>query len=257
MKPTQKDIRNCFLCVILFLTKTGTGNAQITDVLPQLLQEFFISETVFAQEKKELQATVRPAYWKNKQFSSVQIPLLLEYGFTNRLQVEVTVPFQLHSSGEEQQKYERTNFEAGVLYNILKSNKPFALSAGLEIDWSNAKSQKDNGELEDGIGWEPFLTLARQFGRTQVHANLVAEIRDKETEFTYAFATATSFGKWLATVEINATFQNNKTTSVIPGVIWKGMDDAEFGLGISKSKNEWGILLMATYEFSLGKKKFR
>lgn len=256
MKSLHKNALSFFFSATLIFGTWRPVDAQKNSEIPELLQEFFVSETVFAQEKNEIQITVRPAYWKNKEeLEILHFPVLLEFGFADRFQVELTLPYQILYLKSEQPVYGKGNVEAGFLYNILKDNKPFALSVGIEVELPTAKKQKKTeNEDEAGIAWEPTLIIARQFGNMQVHANLAAEITNSESEFSYNLATAIPFGKWLATVEINGEFKDEKAVYLTPGLIWKGIDDFEFGLGFSKGSNEWGVLLMATYEFSLGRK---
>jgi hypothetical protein len=63
---------------------------------------------------------------------------------------------------------------------------------------------------------------------------------------------------WRGTLELN--WQNNgKEMYVTAGLIWKGLDDFEFGIGVPKNitrgSTKWGAILMATYEFLIIKNK--
>ena len=252
MKLLQMKPYVVFLTSIFILISPALTNAQKSGAIPELLQEFFLSETVFPQQKNELQLTARPTFWKNKNLSYLQIPVWLEYGFTNRFQVELTVPVRIMFPRGQKPVADTRTLEAGLLYNIVNRNKPFALSAGLDIEWATAKDEEEIGEVKSRIAWEPIIIIARQFGRTQVHANLGAELIGNEAEFPYGLATATSLGHWIITMEITGEMHDNKTIFLSPGLIWKGIDDFELGAGVSKGRSIWGLTLMATYELPLG-----
>ncbi len=244
-----------------FFGSLSRSGAQTSGETPELLQEFFVSETVFAQEKNEFQVTTKPGYWKKEGMKMITIPLQFEYGFTDRFQVELTLPYNFLYTEGHRVIHGRGNAEAGFLYSILKGNKPFAFSMGLEVELPTEKMSK-TAELpeeaeeaeEPGVEWEPSLIIARQFGKMQVHANLAAEISKSGTEFNYNLATAVPFGNWLATLELNGKFADKRSVFITPGILWKGIDDFEFGAAVSKGGPGWGFILMATYEFSLGKK---
>ena len=53
-----------------------------------------MAETVFPQEKGELQVTLGPEYWKGKELNEARLPLSLEYGITDRVQVGLEIPYQ-------------------------------------------------------------------------------------------------------------------------------------------------------------------
>jgi hypothetical protein len=246
----------CFAGMLTF-GMTNPVRAQ-EEGIEEMLQEFFISETVYAQEKNEVQFTSKPAYWKKEGFGITSIPLQLEYGFTDRFQVELNLPYYFLHPKTVQNVRGTGNMEVGLLYNILKGNKPFALSLALDVGLPTANKEKEIDEAE--AEWEPSLIIAKQVGRGQVHVSLGAEITKTESEMNYKLGTVFPFGAWRATLELNGTINNSKTIYLTPGFIWKGLDDFEFGLGFSKSITgtmERGTILMATYEFSLTRKNKR
>lgn len=244
-----------YLIGIFILGIPGPVNAQKDEGIEELLQEFFLGETVYAQEKNEIQFTSKPAYWKKDGDGVTSIPLQIEYGFTDRYQIEINLPYHFLYPTTGQTVSGTGNMEVGFLYNILKANRPFALSLALDVELPTAKKEKDRGEAE--VEWEPSVIIAKQIGRGQVHVSLGAEIAKNESSMNYKLGTVFPFGDWRATLELNGETSEGKPVFFTPGLIWKGLDDFEFGLGFSKSMNgttEWGSILMVTYEISLTKK---
>lgn len=232
--------------------------AQQEEGIEELLQEFFIGETVYAQEKHEVQFTSMPAFWNKDGFGITSIPLQFEYGFTDRFQIELNLPYYFLHPKTGQTVSGTGNMEVGFLYSILNANKPFALSLALDVALPTANKEKDIDEAE--VEWEPSLIIAKQVGRGQVHASLGAEITKSESAMNYKLGTVFPFGVWRATLELNGKTNDDKPIYLTPGLIWKGLDDFEFGVGFSKNITgavEWGTILMATYEFSLTRKDKR
>jgi hypothetical protein len=245
-----------FTGIFIFCASKPAGAQKISEI-EESLQEFFMGETVYAQEKNEVQFTLKPAYWKKDDMEMLSIPLQFEYGFTDRFQIEVQLPYYFLRPQPGQAVNGMGNAEVGFLYNILKGNKPFAFSVAMEVGLPTA--QKEKGIDEKEVEWEPSLIIARQIGRAQVHASIAAEITKSESTFyNYNLATVFPFGDWRATLEVNGKINDEKIFYLTPGLIWKGLDDFEFGVGVSKSINKnytaSGVFFMVTHEFSLTKR---
>src|ERR1700758_3025316 len=96
--------------------------------LPEYIQEFFLSDAVRCQEKGEWQLT---AGVDSRQHIGKNSLLKTEYGVTNRLQFGVELPY----GTTEEERLETTSRWStailGVEYQIMRSDRPFALSAGI------------------------------------------------------------------------------------------------------------------------------
>lgn len=247
----------CCITVVLLFGLMKPATAQKTEELKELLQVFFSGETVYPQAKNEVQLTTLPAFWKTKNTRTTTATSEIEYGVSKRFTVEVELPYSFIHQAGNQSVHGAGNMEIGLLYNIVNSNKSFALSAAMDIELPAKKEQK--GIAEPELEWEPYLVAAKQFGRMQVHAAVAAEITKNETAFNYKLSTVFPFGDWRATLELNGKFNNEKIIYLTPGLVWKGLNDFEFGLGFSRTitgnAGERGFIFMITHEFSLSKTK--
>jgi hypothetical protein len=258
IKPfCSKNISLIFSFIVVFIFGISNSiTAQKIEGIKEVIQEFFIGETVYCQKKNEVQLTSKPAYWKKAGLTIASVPLQFEYGITDRLQIEMNFPYYFIHPKNEKAVKGAGNMEAGFLYNILKGNRLFALSLGFEVGLPVSKKEKAIDEAE--IEWAPFLIAAWQIGKTQIHASFAAELTNTESALKYNLAAVVPFEDWCATLELNAKKGDSKIVYLTPGLIWKGLDDFEFALGISKNigKNNpvAGLILMITYEFSLKKK---
>ena len=251
--PTNNGILQFMVCsCFLFFLNIKPAGAQKNAPMQELLQEFFAGETVYAQQKKEIQITSCSAFWKSNSVQTVNIPLQFEYGITNRLQFETGITYNFYSIPGPFRHNGMGGTEIGLLYNVLNNQNSLAISLAFDCLLLAQQNVKEFEESE--VEWEPSLIIAKQFGKMQLHASFAADITKSDRLFNYNLASVFPFADWRGTLELN--WQNNgKEMYITPGLIWKGLDDFEFGIGapknITRSRNEWGAILMITHEFSL------
>lgn len=119
------------------------------------------------------------------------------------------------------------------------------------MEISLRSGEKNNEEAE--AAWQPSVHIAKKMGKVEMHSGLAAEITGSGSTYLYSLATVFSVGNWRPTFELNGDINREKEIHLTPGVLWKGFDDFELGLGISKSirkeAHSWGIVFMITHEF--------
>jgi hypothetical protein len=167
--------------------------------LEEIVQELFITETVYPQGAGEVQLTVD---------SDLDTGFLgrftAEYGITGQLQVMASTPVVQDDDGS-------TNGEwsVGALYNLLNTQ---ALAASVEVEAEFSSS--------DDVTFEPALILARQLGPTlQAHGTLSAGLAD-ETEYFSGLGVMMDAGMFSPTVELTASGQEHLETTIglTPGI---------------------------------------
>lgn len=96
--------------------------------MPEYIQEFFLSEAVHCQEKDELQLTLAT---DSRQRIGTNADVQLQYGLTDRLQIGVEVPYGITATRDEVEILPQwSSINVGLLYQIIRSDRPFALSGG-------------------------------------------------------------------------------------------------------------------------------
>lgn len=224
--------------------------AQRNAEMEEFLQEFFRSETVFAQDRKEIQFTLIPQFTRTDN-NHLTIPLSVEYGITNRLQVEIEVPYLISSISKQQTLRGVGNTEVGLLYNVIRNNRIVSLSVGVE------KSLQTTGEklrpYNDEPSWEAFTVIARQFGILQMHSNIAAEFSDDEASFHYGIATVFSIGRCRPTFELNSQKEEERIFYFTPGLLLSLPSGIEFGVSVSGTVSSeppfQAVTALLTYEF--------
>lgn len=226
----------------------------------QPLEELFLSDLVFPQERGEVQVTLSASRADRQEGERLQLPLTLEYGITDRLQVE------LEWGGYRRDRFDADDrssddfgdAEIGVSYSWMAvGDSPWHIATGLEVpvDLGNTPmddDESDEGEEEDE-GIEPFFVLARDLGRwsgSQISLGGGAEVGEGETEWFGSLAGFVPVRGWVATAEINWTEEESYFT---PGVVWHPGGEWELGvglpIGLGREADDWRWIATLTYEF--------
>ncbi len=202
MKPQSRQINFAYFkkYVLVFLAGSyslcisKTATSQMMSGIEEQLQEFFIAQPVYPQHKNEIQFTTKPTYWKIQGAEITNFPFQVEYGLTNRLQIELELPYGSSHAITGERLRGMGNAEIGFLFNILKGTNPFAMSLAMEVGLPTEKRIK--GFERRKVAWEPSLIVANQIGRAQVHASFGAELVRGESAFNYNLASVYPFGAW-------------------------------------------------------------
>ncbi len=214
----------------------------------ELIQDFFVAETVYAQPKGGTQITLMSRY--DEGTAEWQSPLILEYGITSRFQVGVELPYVSRRMGEGGRTSGLGDIEAGVLYALSSNLDTLAVSAGLEVGLPTGSEERELGEGK--TTWEPFVTFGRKLGRGQTHFGFRVGTGD-ETDLGYNLAYVLPAGRLRWTLELTGDASKEPTVALTPGLIWKAPRGAEWGLGISRGLNSktphWSGIAQYTIEF--------
>ncbi|HET7229481.1 MAG TPA: hypothetical protein VFJ16_05730 [Longimicrobium sp.] len=199
--------------------------------LPQLAQELFAAETVYPQERGEVQLTAFTPV------GEAEHPRILgEYGITDRLQASLVTPAL--GSGDEG---EENAWEAGVLYALLPTASPIAVSVEMEVSLADGQAPQ----------WEPAVIAARDFGRVQLHGSVRTELSDAGDEVSGALAALVDAGRLTPTLE--AVWAASGDDLLVPGLFVHPMHDVEAAIGVpvclTCQQTRGGVRLMFTVEF--------
>jgi len=221
--------------IILLLTSSSLVLADNDDPEPvEIINELFMSDTVFSQEKGEWQLTISPQFEKDNENERFSTPIGLEYGITNQFQVELEyTPYISLDSDDEGSQSGRGNFELGLQYSWANINES-SISAAVAYEHEFAKGDQavvgEDGESpkdEDNI----FIVLAKSIdpqGNTQAFLQVGREFQDSEKETYFNAGLYSNRGSYTLSGELNWTEEQSFIT---PGITWKPAEDWEFGVG--------------------------
>ena len=218
------------------------------NVMPEYIQDFFLSEAVRSQDRGELQLTAAAMVRRKNQTAAdgSSVALDVEYGLTDRLQVSAELPYGIHSTPTSEIPASWSTVGTGVLYQFIRSSHPFALSAGAGVDLP----VNSRGEA----GFAPEVLMAKVFGVVQVHASFQPDISKDNTSLAYNVAAVAPWPHHLyPTLEFNGR-RGGAVNSfyVTPGLYRRLPRRLELGVGIpvgaSPRSSPIGAVFKMTWE---------
>lgn len=220
-----------------------TPAAPRDDADGELLQEFFLGETVYPQHRHELQVTIGSAWRRSGGRSAMNLPVIVEFGLSNRLQLSTELSLAAVPGPDAPGGL--AELETAVLYAIRPDVRRLAVSAGLEFSIPVV----DEGDEDEELAWRPFVIAAQSVGRAQIHAGLRPRTRQQAV---VNVAAVYPIGAWRATLEAAGTFGRGGSLLAAPGLLWASPVGLEIGVGVpvrvGGNVAERGLVFLLTYE---------
>lgn len=250
------------LCAILFTVSAAAiqspamaDDADDADESTILIEEFFLIESVYPQERGETQLTLGIGESQDSPEEEGQWAQIgVEYGLTDRLQVEGGIVFwrdlEVFDDEAGAQRHSGIgDLELGLKYSLAPSDG-IDVAFGIELTLPTGDSDRELGE--DAWVYEPFvilgadlgaashLTLSFAYGIVDPRSTAEDEEEASENEFEIGVGIVRAFGPaWRASLELSAESEDlgeswsESESFLTPGLIYKGVDDMEFGLGLA------------------------
>jgi hypothetical protein len=218
------------------------------NVLPEYIEEFFLSEAVRSEEHGELQLTVdgmtssgrgSPADGKSAGFD-------IEYGITRRLQLGIEAPYGIQSTASSDLPVSWSTLNASLLYQFIRSNHPFALCASLGVNLPLTSRGQ--------ASFEPELLLEKGVGKLQVHASFIPESGSGNTSLEYNVAAVRPWAHHLIpTLEFNGRRDSGVNSFYVTSGIYKHLPHRlEIGMGVPAGaglhSSPVGVVVKMTWE---------
>ncbi|MDX2424645.1 MAG: hypothetical protein QNK15_00145 [Cycloclasticus sp.] len=217
------------LCLPFSVSAESADEAEPT----QILNELFLSDTAYTQEKGEWQLSISPEYEDNDEGSRFLVPVSLEFGITDQLQVELEYTPYIDINSDDVNRHGQGNIELGLQYswgNINNSGLNVALSYSHEFangDRAVISEEGEKPEDEDNI----YVVFSKGIGansNTQAFLQLGRELQGNEHEDYANTGIYSSMGNYALSMELNWTQEQSFIT---PGITWALDNGWEFGLG--------------------------
>jgi hypothetical protein len=215
--------------------------------MPEYIEDFFLSEAVRSEDRNEMQITLA-AFASRRNGSAADgssVALDLEYGITNRLQLALELPYGIRASETSELPPRWSAMSVGVLYQFIRSDRPFALSAGATAGVP-LNTQGD-------ASFDPLLLMAKTFGVTQVHFSVEPEIGAEESSLAYNLAAVRPWPHHLyPTLEFNGR-RNGGVNSFYgtPGLYRRLPHRLEVGLGVPVGMGTHSSRIGAAFNMTL------
>lgn len=217
-------------------------------------QEVFQSEVVYPQGQGELQLNTAPTFQKNSEEKRYTLPLVVEYGITDNLQIGLEWESLVHLDTDGEDATSGIgDLEIGAKYSWLNINGSNLHGAsGVEIGIPTGDEDRGLGEEDESV--TPFAILAYDVipDYSQVFLHAGTEISDGEEVWFANTVFFTTMNNYVLTAEWNWSEEERYFT---PGLLWHPTDDWELGIGapvgISNESDDYRIIMMLTYETKL------
>lgn len=222
-RPVLLLLLVCFSSRGICQDDCATHNNQNKPPLPEYVEEFFLSDAVRNQDRGELQMTFGV---DSRQAVGTNTTLKIEYGVTKRLQFSFDLPYGSNEEGSRESSSGLSTLSLGIQYQIIRSESPFSLSAGLAF----GVPVKPNGEVE----YQPTILAAKTFRRMQIHASFVADIEREKPSFQYNLASVYPIRRhWFPTLEFNGrSLRGTGAFYLTPGLCRRFEHRFELGVGV-------------------------
>jgi hypothetical protein len=197
------------------------------------IQEVFKSDLVFAQEAGEFQFSIMPQYAQSGEESSWAIPLSIEYGITDNLQLEFEwVSYGQNDPHDEGASRGIGDAEIGLQYSWMEiSGSEVHAALGLEVGIPLGDDKEELGEGEKSLA--TYLVLGVNF-TDSLHAFMQLGVEYPEHETRERYSNVGLVGKITddAALTLEYSWQESERY-ITPGLVWSPADDWELGLGVS------------------------
>jgi hypothetical protein len=145
-------------CLIAVLLLPGISAAQEAPAQP--LQELFLTELVYPQEKGEIQLMLGTRIDRARADQSTLVPFTIEYGLTDRWQLEAGWDGYSRDDGAPFQGLTTARLSIGTKYSLMHiAHSGVHAAFGSDVEFPRAGAFADN-EGENGVEIEPFVALA-------------------------------------------------------------------------------------------------
>lgn len=259
-----------FGCFLFFYSANLLAQESSKKDYYQPIQDVFQTDLVYPQEKSEVQLTFNPVFGKHDAGSYLNLPLLAEYGLTDRWQMELqwnTLETQFPESGKTYS--EIGDLEVGTQYSFMNiGNTDFHSALGFELGiplrHEEGTSDEDVWEYEPYVSVAldlPALNNAQLFAQTGVGFARNQEEKEglEAEEFSVSGGFFIPFNKVVFTSELSFYSIDSgdvKQFYLTPGVIFNLPGAWEAGvaapLGLNSQSDNFMFMAILTYEFSFG-----
>jgi hypothetical protein len=249
MTDPRAPLRLFVLTALLLLPGAARGQ-EGEESAPELVQDFFLLDAVYPQEQGEWQLSLAPTLDRGDEEDVLTTEASFEYGITDRLQVEGTVPYVSLDPEDGETASGLGDAELGVLYAVRKPLLPLAISTGLEVTLPTGDEDEDLGEGETRGG--PFVLVARQVGAAQVHGGLSLSFGGG-TEVEGGVAAVAPAGPLRVTLELAGESGDEDELRLAPGLLFPVGEGDEIGIafaaGLTSATPDWAILVRGVWSF--------
>ena len=253
---------------VIILAVPGYAVADDDDEWQPPIEDLFKTELVFPQEQGELQLATYPSYGDGPEGSAFLLPIGMEYGISDSLQLEAEWDAYIDADATEPDESGtgQGNLQLGLMYSLIDiRGSGFHFAAGAEYEFASGDRRFLEGgiredsqelylifakDLEEDSKSQLFLQVGvelQQDGRRPLRLSLddleeddddlVDEDDDHDVRHdpNVWFANIGGYASWnqaVLSLELNLS-EEKEERYLTPGISYHPMDDFEIGVGVA------------------------
>jgi len=263
--------RGVFLCVVGVASFAPIAAAEEKREKRALIEEFLTAEPSCVQLKGEIEFS--SAFDYRKPAGSWGVPVLIEYGITDRIEAEVEASY-LSVRGNGSCNRGPGDVELGLHYALRPDVDKVAVTLGADVGLATGDEAKGLGSGQSDV--EFFGIAGMKLGRAELHVTGRLEVEEEEVQPAMNAAAVYPHGDLRFTLEANVLSSAERTGErivgqeaaeepddargsealwvvVTPGLFHRPRPEIEYGIGVpiglTKAAPDWGIIARLTIEF--------
>jgi len=225
---------------------------------PALPEELALMNSVVLQEQDELQTTAGVQYFKFPDHKETTLDAQLEYGLTDRWQLEAEIPYTFLKPNGGSSVNGVGDVEVSTEYGLLDfREQSFSLDAGFGLGLPTGDRGRELGEGR--LIAEPFLVVGQWFGPISAQLNLAwrravtSGGTEPKNEYEYNLALIYPIQRWYLVLEGDGETTSRATKYyVTPEVIWRPGRHLflllAVPLGVTSTAADYGVVASVTLE---------
>jgi hypothetical protein len=233
-----------FLFAVLCLAPAVTAQDR-----EQPVQELFLGDSVYVQDRGEVQVTVGVSAFRSDGHWDWDVTPTFQYGLTPRLEIDASAPVVSGAAGESSGFGDASlALNYGLSTDLLKG----AWTVGLEV--SAPTGDEDRGRGAGNVGLSPHVSYGKAVGAADVHVFAGAERHaGAPVSWTTGAAWVRAFGRWRPVLEADAVRDGGEWGLVgTPGLYLKLSRYWEVGAAvpfrIAGEAPGHGVVVLLTYD---------
>jgi len=217
----------------------------------QLINELFVGEKIYIQDKGEWVYVFTPSFTKAKDAKEIEFASELKYGVTDRLQVSGELPFSIVNPDVGHQEGGLGDISLAANYNFIQTDN-YALAVRSDFLLPTGSERRMLGEGE--FVWTPSLLSSFRVGKGEIYGGIGEEFGENHNHFDYSIAGAYPWKRFVGVLEFTG-FAGDGDNEIYfaPGFYVNIREHMDFGFGIpiglTHDSDNYRLVAKLVFEF--------
>jgi Putative MetA-pathway of phenol degradation len=229
-----------------------TREAEHEEKPEQLINELFVGENVYVQDRGEWVGVVAGSFAKGSDEKEWELEGEVKYGLTDRFQLSGEVPLVYVDPDGEDSHFGVGDLTLAANYNIFQQDT-WAVAIRNAFILPTGASSRDLGGGE--FVWEPSLLAYARVGRGEIYGGVGEDFGDDADHLIYTAAAVWPLcPRTVGVLELDGTTGGGEDTLYfVPGTYVHFGEKTQLGVGVpiglTDDSDDWGVILKFIHEF--------